>query len=186
MTPHNLKDSSGFTLVELLVGISMTLIITFAAVSMFNTILHRQPESTQAADVIGMARNASETITAELRRGAGATLTKASELTLKTSCEGKSCEPVYACAKETGKTTYSCSRTVGTKSKTLVTGLSSGEVFCVYPTATSGSECGAQSTTAPRYVGIKLEFPSHKGATATTILEDGAALHNLPEALEGR
>jgi prepilin-type N-terminal cleavage/methylation domain-containing protein len=188
MTTDRHDSEAGFTLIELLVGMAMMLIITLAAVSMFTSVLHRQPESTEAADVIGTARNAAEKITADLREGEGATVSNPSELHLMTPCsEGSgSCEIAYQCGEEVGATTFRCTRASGGTTRTIVTGLSSDQVFCVYPTATAGIECGPQGATGPRYVGIKLEFPSHKGALSTTVLEDGAALHNLPEALVGQ
>jgi type II secretory pathway pseudopilin PulG len=182
---------AGFTLVELIVGIGMALILTMAAASMFGSELHRQSESTQAADVIGTARNAMEKITAELREGAKATVPNPSELELVTACSnigetGEECQVKYSCAQELGAATFSCKRTVGAATKTVVTGLVSQEVFCVYPTSTVGKECGAQGNVAPRYVGAVLEFPNHSGDTAgTTVLEAGAALHNSTEVLLG-
>ncbi len=192
---HNLNSSeAGFTLIELLVGIAMALVITMAAVAMFSSILDHQSDSTQAADVIGTARNASEKLTVDVREGEKATLPNAHELNLVIPCSAitsgttGSCEVKYRCSKEFGKTTSSCTRQSGASTKTVVTGLTSKEIFCVYPTSEVGKECGVQATTAPRYVGINLEFPNHEkavGSSSTTVLEDGAALHNSPEALIG-
>jgi prepilin-type N-terminal cleavage/methylation domain-containing protein len=185
-------NEAGFTLIELIVGIAMALIITMGAASMFGTELHRQSASTQAADVIGTARNAVEKITVDLREGVNATLPNPSELDVTTKCSniGSSqpgnCVIQYRCAQELGAASYSCSRTVEGRTKTVVSGLSSQEIFCVYPTASVGKECGAQGNDPARYVGFTLEFPSHSGNGAgTTVLEDGAALHNSPQALLG-
>jgi prepilin-type N-terminal cleavage/methylation domain-containing protein len=194
MTPHPNKNDAGFTLVELLVGMAMALVITMAAVAMFSSILDRQSSSTEAADVIGTARNAAEKLTVDIREGEKATVANASELKLVTPCSAitagatGSCEIKYSCGQEVGAVTYSCSREVGGTRKTVVTGLASKEIFCVYPTSAVGKECGAQGTVAPRYVGVNLEFPNHSDATgssSTTVLEDGAALHNSPEVLTG-
>lgn len=184
-------NESGFTLVELLVGIVMMLILTFAAVTMFTSILHRSPQTTKTADVIGNARNGVEKLTAELREGQKATLVSAYELKLVSPCTSSTtgCEAVFKCPLETGKTTYSCTRTAAGVTTTLVTGLTSRNVFCVYPTSETTKECGKQSsstTLAPRYVGITIEVPNHSGESGQTILEDGAALHNNTEALVGQ
>jgi prepilin-type N-terminal cleavage/methylation domain-containing protein len=188
------SDESGFTMIELLVGIAMALVITMAAVTMFNSIINHQSDSTQAADIIGTARNAAEKLTTDVREGEKATVVQPYELQLVTPCSTitagatGSCEIIYSCARELGKTTYSCSRSVSGTTKTVITGLASREVFCVYPTSESGKECGAQGVVTPRYVGIDLEFPNHSkaaGASSTTVLEDGAALHNSSEALLG-
>ncbi len=192
MTSNVNKNQAGFTLIELLIGMAMALVITMAAVSMFSSELQKQPEVTQAADVIGTARNAAERITADLREGEKATLAKPYELNLVTPCSAitagasGSCPVNYNCAfRESGQTTYSCVRSAGGTTKTVITGLASREVFCVYPTATVGKECGPQGAVAPRYVGVTLELPNHAGAAANTVLEDGAALHNNLDALAG-
>lgn len=185
MTP--LRDSeAGFTLVELLVGMAMALVITAAAVMMFMSVLDRQTDTTASANVIGTARNAVENMTTDLREGVSATVSEPSSLQLVKPCGGQTCTISYRCEVEPGKTTYRCTRTLEGTTRTIVSGLASGEVFCVYPTSAVGKECGPQSTAKPaRYVGITLEFPNHKEATGTTVLEDGAALHNSPEALSG-
>jgi type II secretory pathway pseudopilin PulG len=194
MTPDRHDNEAGFTLVELLIGIGMALVITMAAVTMFTSILHHQSDSTQAADVIGTARNAAEKLVADIREGEKASVPKAWELNLVTPCStitnGASgeCEIKYRCAKELRKTTSSCTREVGGVTKTVITGLSSKEIFCVYPTSKVGKECSTQGSAAPRYVGVNLEFPNSahaEGPSSTTVLEAGAALHNSPEALSG-
>ena len=194
MDNERINAEGGFTLVELLIGIAMALVITMAAVTMFSSILGHQKDSTQAADVIGTARNAAEKLTIDIREGQSATVPNAHELNLVIPCSvitagaTGSCEIKYRCAQEVGKTTASCTRQSGATTKTVVRGLSTKEIFCVYPTSEVGKECGAQGTTTPRYVGINLEFPNHEkaaGSSSTTVLEDGAALHNSPEVLAG-
>jgi prepilin-type N-terminal cleavage/methylation domain-containing protein len=186
MNTHRHDNEDGFTLVELLVGMAMALIITAAAVTMFTSVMHRQPEATAAANVIGTARNAVETMTGDLREGVSATVSEPSSLQLVKPCGEENCTISYRCEVELGKSTSRCTRTLEGATKTIASGLASDEVFCVYPTASVGKECGIEGTETPRYVGITLEFPNHKEATGTTILEDGAALHNAPEALSGR
>ncbi len=187
MNIHRHDNEEGFTLVELLVGMTMALIITAAAVTMFSSVLDRQTDTTASADVIGTARNAVETMTADLREGVSATVSGPSSLQLVKPCGEENCTISYRCEVELGKSTSRCTRTLGGATKTIVSGLASDEVFCVYPTSAVGKECGPESTSATaRYVGITLEFPNHKDATGTTVLEDGAALHNAPEALSGQ
>jgi prepilin-type N-terminal cleavage/methylation domain-containing protein len=195
MTPHRNQNDAGFTLVELLVGMAMALVITAAAVTMFSSILGRQTASTQAADIIGTARNAAENLVTDIREGENATVPNAHELELVTPCSvitaGATgpCEINYRCATEIGKATSSCTRQFGGTTETVIRGLSTDEIFCVYPTSEVGTECGAQGPTTPRYVGINLEFPNHgkaAGISSTTVLEDGAALHNSPEVLAGQ
>jgi prepilin-type N-terminal cleavage/methylation domain-containing protein len=194
MTPDRHDNDAGFTLVELLIGMTMSLVIVMAAVAMFTSTLHTQPKETATADVLGTARNAVEKMTTDLREGEKATLATPSSLVLTTPCTESnevSCEIRYQCAQEVGLSTFDCTRTAEGTTTTTVKGLANGEVFCVFPTSSAGKECGLESTNPelasverePRYVGITLEFPNHKEAAGTTVLEDGAALHN--RGLEG-
>src|SRR6185503_3092822 len=111
-----------------------------------------------------------EKLTTDIREGEKATVPNAHELELEIPCSvitaGTTgpCQVNYRCAQEVGKTTSSCTRQYGGNTKTVIRGLSTKEIFCVYPTSEVGKECGAQGTTAPRYVGINLEFPNHEKA----------------------
>ena len=170
MTDDRHSQEAGFTLVELLVGIAMALVITMAAVSMFTSMTHKQPEVTRGANLIGTARNAVEKMSIDIRGGERATLLSPSQLDLTTTCQAtrtspsESCEVKYRCQQEAGQSTSSCTRQVGTKTRTVVRGLASSNVFCVYPTAEPTKECGVQGTAAVRYVGVDLEFPGAAGA----------------------
>jgi prepilin-type N-terminal cleavage/methylation domain-containing protein len=194
MATNRNDNQAGFTLVELLVGMAMSLIVVLAAVAMFTSTLHTEPKETATADVIGTARNAVEKLTTDLREGEKAALFSSSSLVLTTPCSDSgssaegSCEIFYQCQPEIVRPTFECVRQGDGPPETIVTGLASDEVFCVFPTPTPGKECGSQEPGSenepgyverePRYVGITLEFPNHKEAEGTTILEDGAALHN--------
>lgn len=183
----------GFTLVELLIGMAMGLLVTLAAVMFLISIMHRQPKTTSSADLIGNARNAVEKITADVRVGERATMLQPSELKVEARCSqvGSSaagnCEVAYSCFLEPGKATYECQRSVsGGPATTVVSGLASGQVFCVYPTPDASSECGPEEAgELPKYVGVKVELPNYEESGGNTVLEDGAALHNAPGLLTG-
>jgi Tfp pilus assembly protein PilV len=174
--PHEsnspLADESGVTLIELLIAMIMTVIITGAAVSMLVSSMHRQSESTQRADQIGTARNAIEKITADIRQGAKAELSGTNTVKLTTYCHSSTgtsrCEVTYTCSEEAGTAPprYECTRKVGTKAaRTVVTGLETNQVF------------SGDGRSEPRYVGVKVQLPT-PGELSSTVLEDGAALHN--------
>lgn len=190
-TGHGCED--GFTLVELLIGMTMALLVTAAAVMFLISIMHRQPKTTSSADVIGNARNAVEKITNDVRVGESATTLRPSELQVTARCSQVgsnatgNCEVAYSCFQDLGKTTYECQRSVsGGLATTVVTGLASGEIFCVYPTLDASSECGPQEVgEPPKYVGVKVELPNYEESQGNTVLEDGAALHNAPGLLTG-
>jgi prepilin-type N-terminal cleavage/methylation domain-containing protein len=183
----------GFTLIELLVGTVMALLVALAAVTFLISIMHRQPKTTSSADVIGNARNAVEKITNDVRVGESATTLRPSELQVTARCSQVgsnapgSCEVAYSCFQEPGKTTYECQRSVsGGPPATVVSGLASEEIFCVYPTSELGSECGSEEAgELPKYVGVTVELPNYEESQGNTVLEDGAALHNAPGLLTG-
>jgi prepilin-type N-terminal cleavage/methylation domain-containing protein len=193
---HRRED--GFTLVEMLVAMTMGLLVTVAAVMFLVSIMQRQPKTTSSADVIGNARNAEESVTADLRVGKSVKLYGPAELQVDAECSqvgapgAGECKVTYGCVPEAGGGAYQCTRSVSSQAspggtlETVISGLASDRVFCVYPTSEEGSECGLQSAVKnPLYVGVKVELPNSEGSQANTVLEDGAALHNAEELLGG-
>ncbi len=186
------SGEEGFTLIELLIGMAMSLLVAVAAVMFLISIMHRQPKTTSSADVIGNARNAVEKITNDLRVGESAETPAPSEMQVTADCSQVgstatgSCQVVYSCFQELGKSTYACQRSVaGEPPTTVISGLVSGQVFCVYPTSEAGSECGPEEAgEEPKYVGVKVELPNYEESEGNTVLEDGAALHNAQGLLE--
>lgn len=186
-------DEGGFTLVELLVASTMSLILVAAACAMLISAVRDQPKITERADQVGQARTVSERMVTELRQGTELKTKERSKVVFVTyvhtsSCTGVSggstsavrCRVTYNCA-----TSGTCTRSVlnadgtGTaRTTTLVTGISDPtEVFCYMPSTEAG-KCGtAKTTEEPTYVGIKLQFPDAEKKTTTT-LENGATLRN--------
>jgi prepilin-type N-terminal cleavage/methylation domain-containing protein len=184
------SGEKGFTLIELLIGMAMALLVTAAAVTFLISVMHRAPKTTSSADVIGNARVAVEQITADLRVGESATASEPSKLQMTAECSQVgsnatgNCEVAYNCFQEAGVFTYECQRKVANgPPRTVISGLASGRVFCVYPTSEAGSECGLQGAQPPLYVGVKVELPNYEEAQGSTVLEGGAALHNAPGLL---
>ena len=174
------KQEDGFTLIELLIATAMMIIITGAAVLFLVSAMHRQSDVTGRSDQIGIARNALETITADLREGGEVTSPAASSLTVDTFCtNGQACAVSYACGPEAGTTTFGCTRSAGTGAPAVkvIGGLTSAAVFCFYPNI-EGSECGQANSEGPTYVGVSLRMRQTKGAQGLAVLESGAALHN--------
>jgi type II secretory pathway pseudopilin PulG len=187
---------SGFTIVELIIAAAMMVVITGAAVSLLVSALQSQPEVTQRANQIGDARNLLEELTVDLRQGSSAEFFGAEELGVETICDrpggAEACNVAYECEPEGGAPTFECMRTVEGEAPTgLITGLSSGEIFCVTPSAidpedpeSSSSDCGETNGEPATYVGVTIEFPaSDQGGS--TVLEGGAALHNAPSGEAG-
>ena len=186
-SPLKGASDGGFTMIELLVAMTMAIVVTGAAVALMVTALHKQQDVTSRADRIGQARNAIEKLTVDLRQGSEVTVAGPKAVTLETYCDNSSgisekCTVAYSCAVEaTGASTYRCTRSVnGDTAVISVSELSSPKVFCFVPSTVSGneSECGTRKPgTEPTYVGVEVKLASRDGGGAT--LQDGAALHNL-------
>jgi type II secretory pathway pseudopilin PulG len=167
------KAESGFTLIELLVAAAMMVVVCGAAVVMLISVMHRQPKISTSAQQIGIARNAIEKITADIRQGESATSSSPSQLTLNTICDpgGVACTVEYNCSGPLGE--VSCARTVaGGARTTVVTGLRSANLFAV-------------EGTPPSYVEVTVELPNEDASRGLTKLQDGAALHNASLTVTG-
>jgi type II secretory pathway pseudopilin PulG len=180
------KQEDGFTLIELLIATAMMIVITGAAVTFLISAMHRQSDVTGRSDQIGTARNALETITADLREGEKITAPTASAITVDTICNsGQACVVSYVCGPEAGTSTFGCTRSLGTGKPAVkvIGGLASAEVFCFYPNI-ERRECGTVGGEKPRYVGVTLKMPQTKGVQGLAVLESGAALHNAEASPE--
>jgi type II secretory pathway pseudopilin PulG len=186
---------AGMTLIELLVAMIMGTIVVGGATAMLISAIRDQPKQQKQAESVDTARYELERMTRELRSGVSVDATTASSSSVSfvatlrrtSSCNGSiptsssapavQCRIVYSC------TTTSCTRTerkVGETSggviSTIVTGISSAEVFCFLPSSTGGTKCGpVKSGTSPDYVGITLAVPNPSGPGSLKI-SDGAGL----------
>ncbi len=182
-----LSSADGLTLIELLVASAMGVVIAGAAITLLITSLHQQPRITGQAEQVGEARVAMDRIVRDLRQGSGVSETPtAKKLILTTYVHATSCTaaPSATATAIKCRVTYECSsgtctRRVATTTGpategtavTLISGLSSNEIFSYSPSAT-----------APTYIGVKLVLPASSGSNTTT-LEDGAALRDVASNL---
>jgi prepilin-type N-terminal cleavage/methylation domain-containing protein len=164
-----LAGDEGFTLTELLVAMTIGLVVMGAGVMMFTAAIGSQPKQSARLDQVQDARTTSERIVRELRQGRAAPTATSSELSIETYCGGAAspCLVTYTC------TAGTCTRVEEAQleatppaTTTVVSGLSNAIVFTYSP-----------SSSAPRWVGITLQFPAKGGDDAITV-EDGAALRN--------
>jgi type IV pilus assembly protein PilW len=175
------RDEDGFTLVELLVAISIGLIVLGAAVMVFTAGVRSQLRADSQSAAVQQARTTMERLVRELRQGSGLvpgttpTSTQLSFITyVHSTCTGVPsstatlCGVTYACSAST--CTRRVSRPDGSSpgaAVKVVTGLSSANVFAYSPSAA-----------APTYVTATVRLPSFGGGNAIT-LSDGAALRNV-------
>jgi prepilin-type N-terminal cleavage/methylation domain-containing protein len=185
---RRLSSERGFTLVELMIAMTLGLLVIGAAVTVFTAGIGTQPMIDKRAAQIDQARSMSARITQELRQGSNASSVNASQLMIltyvpRTSCGGSTVGPNIRC-----RVFYSCTQSGATASctriecppallapgtgcgptTTVLTGLTTNQVFTFSP-----------QTPGQAYVGIRLEFPAGNGDDAITI-QDGVALRNPP------
>jgi type II secretory pathway pseudopilin PulG len=193
-TPRRLTRESGMTLIEMLVGITVTLGVLMAAFPIIDGAASTEGRVQQSAQSVGDARVFSDQVLRDLRptyqiggysstgftvytyvRHACGTGTPSAETAPATACR-----VVYSCAETTPNTTpatYECARQESNlngsgagPSVTMATGLSSDSVFS-YPATTCDFVC---------YVGIKLVLPNDQSTGGDAItLHDGTALRNV-------
>jgi type II secretory pathway pseudopilin PulG len=191
---RNLPQQRGWTLIELLVGITVTLGVMLAAFPIIDGAASTEGRVQQSAQSVGDARVFSDQVLRDLRptyqiggysstgftvftyvRHACGTATPSAE-----NAPATACRVIYSCVQTTPNTTpatYECMRQESNldgsgagPSVTMVTGLSSGAVFS-YPATTCDFVC---------YVGVKLVLPNDQSTGGDAItLHDGTALRNV-------
>jgi len=188
MTPAAETDDSreaGFTLPELLVGMTIMLVVLAGGFTLLQVVTRSEPAVRAANASIQDAQIVTERMARELRmtyrvNSASATsvsvdtyLQQASSCAGATGTDPRQCRVVYSC----GGTT--CTRTVsevdgsGSQTATIVTGLASTNVFSYSPSATT-----------PRTIDLTLSLAGENADDAITI-SDGVALRNVVGAVGG-
>jgi type II secretory pathway pseudopilin PulG len=189
----------GFTLVEMLIAATMSIIVVGAATTMLISVMHREPAVSGRADQVGNARNAIESMTADFREGVKVAYASPSQIIVDTTVCGQSggeCSVSYTCAGETTGGTFECVREKDGQLSTAITGLASPDLFCYYPNdepesaSPEARECGQVLNPSDpdqelTYVGIKIQFQQENNETENSTIEGGVALHNAPSLLHG-
>jgi prepilin-type N-terminal cleavage/methylation domain-containing protein len=175
---RKLRRDEGFTLPELLIGMTIGLLVVGTGVMVFTTAIRSQPRTSDRLAKIRDARTASERIVRELRQGWDTPTATSSQLSILTYVHSATCGGPGAGSAIPCRVTYSCSGGACTRteaqpnggspgpSRTVVSGLAGSPVFTYSP-----------SSAAPTWVGITLSYPAASGDDAVTI-EDGATLRN--------
>jgi Tfp pilus assembly protein PilW len=190
-----LHGEAGMTLIEILVAMVMGLAVVGGATAMLISAVRAQPEQSKRAQSISTARFELERMTREIRNGVSVTASGPNSVSFvarvrRTACGGSvptnsatlaiQCQIGYSC------TTTACTRserevgkTTGGATTTIVTGISSAEVFCFVPSANvDPTQCGtAKSGTSPTYIGVTLHVPNPTGSGSLTV-SDGASMRS--------
>jgi prepilin-type N-terminal cleavage/methylation domain-containing protein len=175
-------EDDGFTLVEVLVAMTIGLVVIGGGVLMFTAAVQSQPRQSAHLASERTARSTSEEIVRELREGWSTTTATSSQLSFLTYVHSATCGGAYATTSIACRVTYTCTSGTCTRveaqpngtspgpAQRLVTGLSNGTVF-TYSTGSGGST----------WVGVTLQFPGEDGGEGITV-EDGATLRNSASA----
>lgn len=180
------EDQDGYTLTELLVGLTISLLVIGAGAMVVTMAVTTQPQTTERAGQIQQGRVMIENLTRELRQGESVLSASNSGLELLTyvpvaTCGGSGGGPAQLCRVSYTCGSSSCARTEmgstgagASSTTTVVSGVTGPNVF--FPGQTPPAD--------PTYVGVRLVYPQESGEEAVTI-DDGAALRNHFDANGG-
>lgn len=187
-------EESGFTLIEMLVAMTMGVVVMGGVLILLIGAMRSQPKLEKQATNIQTARWTLERMTREIRDGIVVDRATPSSVSFQTYVRRATCGGAATLSSTESATkcevTYTCSGDVCTRLEsapgvytgtptTLLTGIDDPDVFCFVPSAEAEpSKCGvASASTPPTYVGITLTIPEATGAGGLTA-SDGASLRN--------
>lgn len=180
---HGDRREGGFTLPELLVGMTIMLIVLAGGFTLLQVVTRSEPAVRSANASIQDAQIVAERIARELRMTYDVNSATANSLSVNTylqqssTCAGaagttpRQCRVVYACSGTTCTRTVSELNGSGAQTATIVTGLMSTNVFTYAP-----------SPTAPRTINLTLSLQGENSDDAVTV-NDGVALRNVAGAI---
>lgn len=194
------SDEAGFTLIELIVAITMMVIVVGASVSLLITSFRSQPKISANANRVGTARVAMNKLVNEIRQGVVGSVTTpvnstpTGQLALTTyvdsSCGASGppglCRVIYSCATSAALQTPGngvCTRrTEATNGslgnvETVASGISNPTQVFRGMRATSNCP-GASASLVTTYVAVTLTFPGADTGETSTTLADGAGLRS--------
>jgi type II secretory pathway pseudopilin PulG len=171
-------ESSGFTLVELMIAASMSLLVIGTGVGLLTTGLRNEPKVAEKAGEIQEARVAMERLTREIRQGDSVISATPTQFSLITNVNSATCGGATSSESMLCRVTYTCSAGACTRIESnpdgsgatapviVVSGITSSSVFSYTPSAA-----------APTYIGVNLLFPDQEGGDSIT-LTDGVTMRN--------
>jgi Tfp pilus assembly protein PilW len=190
------RGEAGYTLIELLVASTMSVVVLGAIGSLVISALRDQPQISKRANDISTARWMLERLTREIRQGVVVDKATGSSVSFqtyvrRTSCGGEGtpeasapaikCEVTYTC------TTTSCARTeavpgvyTGTAT-TIFSGIDRSEIFCYVPSSNPDPTiCGPPPAKPAEvtYIGVTVHIPPPNGGGGGITVSDGASLRN--------
>lgn len=173
------REERGLTLIELLVAASLGLLVVGGAMTMFVSAMRSEPRTAAKVSAIQQARVTVERVGRELRQGLEVPAATSSHLEIVTYVKGTDCagEPIESATP--CRVIYHCEGDSCTRAVAQPDGSGEGAAVTVATDlASSGIFSYEPSQLEPTYVGIDLAVANEGGDPI--VLEDGAALRNLP------
>jgi prepilin-type N-terminal cleavage/methylation domain-containing protein len=180
--PRSPRDESGFTLVELLVAMTLGVVVMGGVLILLIGAMRTQPRLEKQTTNIQTARFVLERLTREIRNGIVVDKATSSSVSFqtyvrRTTCGGSAmsasttaatkCEVTYTCSGSSCSRVESAPGIYTGTAVTIFSGLSnSASVFSYKP-----------NTTAPTYIEVTLKVPDSSGTGSLTV-SDGASLRN--------
>jgi len=189
------RREEGFTLIEMLVAMTMGVVVMGGVLILLIGAMRSQPRLEDQATNIQTARWVMERMTREIRNGIRVDKATASSVSFQTYVRHTTCGGTTTSASTAAPTkcevTYTCSGEICTRleaapgiytgtAKRIFSGLGNpSAVFCFAPSKkTDSADCGeAKSGTSLTYIGVTLEIPDSEGSGGLTA-SDGASLRN--------
>ena len=173
---------SGFTLVELLVGMSIMLVISFAALGLLEVAQRSEPEVRETNARIQEAQVGMERIVRELRQTSGVVSASPTSLTVNTYLSGSNCAGGSGTGARSCRVVYSCSSGECTRTASEVSGASPGPAVPFASDVISNSIFAyTPDATSPTGVTVTMQLRDDGGEDQIT-LSDGATFRNVSTA----
>lgn len=172
---------AGFTLVELLVAMTMGVVLLGALGAMVISAMRSQPEVSKRAQNITTARWILERMTREIRSGVAVDQTASSSVSFRTYVRRTSCggagtpsatTPAIEC-----QVTYTCTASACKRKETAPGVFTGGSEATVFSGIDNSNVFTYSPASEPTFIGITLHFPNPSGPADLTI-SDGASLRN--------
>lgn len=190
-----MRGEDGFTLIEMLVAMTMGVVVMGGVLILLIGAMRTQPKLENQGTNLQTARWVMERMTREIRNGIVVDKATPSSVSFQTYVRHTTCGGTTALASTAAPTkcevTYTCSGETCTRleaapgvytgtAKQIFSGLGNPtEVFCYVPSKLEpSSKCGEVKTgTLPTYIGVTLKLPDSQGSGGLTA-SDGASLRN--------
>jgi prepilin-type N-terminal cleavage/methylation domain-containing protein len=159
--PSRLSGTGGFTLVELIIAMALSLVVFTAVGAALISGAHDEATITGRSAQLQQAELAIQRLVRNLREATSVTLTSTSAITYAMPVSTGSESVTFSCS----AVTETCTQTIGSVHTTEVTGVANTNIFTGTP------------STSPTYIGVSLTLAA-KGEIDVTV-SDGAGLRNL-------